>query len=48
MVKKYVTKKETLNDLKHTVSFKGNEEELNILAEWLASLKKNSVKKDSL
>lgn len=47
-LKKYVTKQETLNNLKHTVSFKGNEEELNILTEWLASLKKDTVKKDSL
>ncbi|MBI1937882.1 MAG: c-type cytochrome [Ignavibacteriales bacterium] len=46
-LKKYLTKQETMNDLKHAVSFKGGEEELQTLGEWLTTLKKESAANDS-
>ncbi len=46
-LKKYLTKQETMNDLKHAISFKGDEEELQTLSEWLTTLKKESAPKDS-
>lgn len=44
-MKKYLKKEEKLNDLKHAVSFKGNDEEFKTLIEWLAALKKEETKK---
>jgi len=35
----YLLKKETLNDAKHLKKFKGTQDELEVLAKWLASLK---------
>lgn len=46
-LKKYLTKQETMNDVKHAISFKGNDEELKTLGEWLTTLKKESAPKDS-
>lgn len=46
-LKKYLTKQETMNDLKHAVSFKGGDEGLQTLTEWLTTLKKESAAKDS-
>ena len=44
---KYLMKEEKLNDLKHAISFKGNEEELKTLVDWLSTLKKEETKKES-
>ncbi len=46
-MKKYLTKEEKLNDLKHAISFKGNDEEFKTLIEWLSALKKEEAKKES-
>jgi hypothetical protein len=35
----YITKKETLDDKKHAKAFRGTNEELEAIANWLASLK---------
>ncbi len=35
----FLKKKEMLNEKKHAVSFKGSDEELEILVQWLVSLK---------
>lgn len=35
----YLLKKETLKDVKHLKKFKGSQDELEVLAKWLASLK---------
>jgi cytochrome c553 len=35
----YLTKKEAINGKKHMKKFKGNEDDLKVLAEWLASQK---------
>jgi mono/diheme cytochrome c family protein len=39
VIAKYVTKKEKLNDKLHPAQFKGTDEELKQLTEWLSSLK---------
>lgn len=39
-ISKYLLKKETLNDDKHLKKFKGTDEELETLSNWLATLKK--------
>ncbi len=44
-MKKYLMKEEKLNDLKHAVSFKGNDEEFKTLIDWLSALKKEEAKK---
>lgn len=36
----YLKKSEKINDKAHPMAFRGTDEELNALAEWLASLKK--------
>jgi cytochrome c2 len=36
---KYLLKKETLNDEKHLKKFKGSDEDLEVLTNWLATLK---------
>lgn len=46
-LKKYLTKQEVMNDTKHAISFKGNDEELQILVEWLSNLKKESAIENS-
>lgn len=38
-LKKYIAKEEKINDKAHKFTFKGSEEELNSLTEWLESLK---------
>jgi mono/diheme cytochrome c family protein len=38
-LKLFLTKKETLNDKKHMMSFKGSDEDLNTLVSWLVTLK---------
>jgi hypothetical protein len=38
-LEKYLTKKEKINDKEHKTAFKGTEEELKALTEWLGSLK---------
>lgn len=35
----FLKKKETINERKHAVSFKGSDEELDTLVKWLVSLK---------
>ena len=40
----YLKKKETLNNAKHMVSFKGSDEDLGVLSTWLESLKGDSAK----
>jgi len=42
-LKKYLKKEEVQNDLKHPISFKGNDEDLAVLTDWLASLKKQET-----
>lgn len=42
----YLRQKETLHDKKHLAAFKGNDEDLQTLAQWLDSLKE--TKRDSL
>ncbi|MEW6701870.1 MAG: hypothetical protein AB1298_04055, partial [Bacteroidota bacterium] len=44
-LEKYITKQESLNDLKHPVSFKGNDEDLKVLVQWLSTLKKEPSEK---
>lgn len=39
-ISKFLLKKETLNDKKHLKKFKGTDEELETLSNWLATLKK--------
>ncbi len=39
-IAKFVTKKETLNNKKHPKGWTGKDEDLKVLSEWLASLKK--------
>jgi cytochrome c5 len=38
-LKLYLTKEETLNEKKHMIRFKGSDEELNLLVEWLLTLR---------
>lgn len=38
-LKKYVVKQEKMNDKPHPVAFKGSDEDLKKLSEWLGSLK---------
>ena len=38
-LKKYLVKEETMNDKKHKTKFKGSDEELNALVDWLLTLK---------
>ncbi|HEY4612683.1 MAG TPA: cytochrome c [Bacteroidota bacterium] len=40
----FLKKKETLNNAKHMVSFKGSDEDLGVLSTWLESLKGDSAK----
>jgi len=42
-LKKYLKKEEVQNDLKHPVSFKGNDEDFAVLTDWLAALKKQEA-----
>ncbi|MBT8379477.1 MAG: cytochrome c [Ignavibacteria bacterium] len=42
-LKKYLVKEETMNDKKHKTKFKGSEEELNTLVDWLLTLKTEEV-----
>ncbi|HJY63080.1 MAG TPA: cytochrome c [Ignavibacteria bacterium] len=39
---KYLTKQEAIDDVKHSIVFKGSDEELLTLAKWLESLKANT------
>ncbi len=39
VIKKFLNKETDLNGKKHAVKFKGSEEELNILVDWLLTLK---------
>jgi CxxC motif-containing protein (DUF1111 family) len=39
LMKSYLLKEEKIDDQLHKVAFKGSEAELNVLSEWLASLK---------
>jgi cytochrome c553 len=41
-IKKYLLKEETLHDKKHAIAFKGSDEDLTMLSEWLATLKTSS------
>jgi CxxC motif-containing protein (DUF1111 family) len=41
---KYLNKKEKLNDKEHKTAFKGTDEELKVLSEWLESLKGSEEK----
>ena len=43
-LKSYLLKESDINDKSHKTKFKGSEEELNTLAEWLASLKTETAK----
>jgi len=38
---KYLKKEEKLNDAKHMGNFKGSQDELKVLVDWLSSLKKS-------
>lgn len=40
LVKKYLNKESDLNGKKHAIKFKGSDEELTTLVEWLLTLKK--------
>ena len=42
-LKKYLLKEETRNDKKHKTKFKGSDEELNALVDWLLTLKTEEV-----
>jgi cytochrome c553 len=42
LLKSYLIKEAKINDKDHKIKFKGSDEELNALAEWLASLKTKS------
>ena len=44
LLKTYLLKEAKINDKEHKTKFKGSDAELNTLAEWLASLKTESVK----
>jgi cytochrome c553 len=46
-LEKFLTKKEKLNDKNHPQAFKGSNEELNQLAEWLQTLNTGEGNKDS-
>ena len=43
-LKSYLLKEAEIDDKSHKTKFKGSEEELNTLAEWLASLKTETAK----
>jgi hypothetical protein len=42
-LKKYLVKEEKLNDKKHKTKFKGSDEELDVLVNWLLTLKAEPV-----
>ncbi len=42
-LKKYMVKEETINDSKHKTKFKGSDEELDALVNWLLTLKTEEV-----
>lgn len=42
-LKKYLVKEETINDKKHKTKFKGSDEELDALVNWLLTLKTEEV-----
>ena len=44
LLKSYLLKESKINDQEHKIKFKGSEAELNVLAEWLSSLKTESEK----
>ena len=44
LLKSYLLKDSTIEDKSHKIKFKGSEEELNILAEWLNTLKTETAK----
>jgi cytochrome c553 len=43
-LKSFLLKEADIDDTSHKIKFKGSEEELNTLAEWLASLKTETAK----
>ena len=45
-LKKYLVKEETMNDKKHKTKFKGSDEELDALVNWLLTLKTEEVETD--
>ena len=45
-LKKYLVKEETMNDKKHKTKFKGSDEELNTLVDWLLTLKTEEVESE--
>jgi mono/diheme cytochrome c family protein len=44
LIKSYLLKETKINDEEHKMKFKGSDDELNTLAEWLASLKNEPAK----
>jgi hypothetical protein len=45
-LKKYLVKEEMINDKKHKTKFKGSDEELNTLVDWLLTLKTEEVESE--
>ena len=46
-ISKFITKQEKLNDAQHPMAFKGSDEDLQKLANWLESLKGTATQKDT-
>jgi hypothetical protein len=42
-IKKWVLKEESINGVKHMYSYKGSDEDLDILVDWLMSLSKQGI-----
>ena len=45
-LKKYLVKEEIMNDKKHKAKFKGSDDELNTLVDWLLTLKTEEVESE--
>ncbi|HEY6438193.1 MAG TPA: c-type cytochrome [Ignavibacteriaceae bacterium] len=44
LIKSYLLKEAKINDTEHKMKFKGSDEDLNTLSEWLSSLKTETAK----
>jgi hypothetical protein len=47
-LKKYLLKEESMNDKKHKTKFKGSDDELNALVNWLLTLKTEEAETDDV